>query len=47
MNDLLNLILSIGATILGGVIALFLVILSSHKKEFWEEIYARDNREDD
>ena len=39
MSDLLNLILSLGATILGGVIVLFLVLLSSYKKEFWEAIY--------
>lgn len=47
MNDLLNLILSLGALLIGGLICSFLVILSSHKKEFWEEIYARNNRKDD
>ena len=47
MNDLLNLILSIGATIFMGFVALFLVLLSSHKKEVWEVINANDNKFND
>lgn len=44
MNDLLNLILSIGATAFMAFVALFLVLLSSYKKEFWETIYERNNK---
>lgn len=44
MNDLLNLILSIGATAFMAFVALFLVLLSSYKKEFWEAIYERNNK---
>lgn len=47
MNDLLNLILSIGATVFLGIVALFLVLLSTHKKEVWEAIYARNNKRND
>lgn len=47
MNDLLNLILSIGATIFMGFVALFLVLLSSHKKEVWENIYERNHKNND
>lgn len=47
MNDLLNLILSIGALLISGLICSFLVILNAHKKEFWEAIYERNNREND
>lgn len=43
MNDLLNLILSIGATAFMAFVALFLILLSSYKKEFWEAIYETDN----
>lgn len=43
MSDLLNLILSIGATAFMALVALFLVLLSTHKKEFWEAIY-EDNK---
>ena len=43
MNDLLNLILSIGATAFMALVALFFVLLSSHKKEVWEAIYETDN----
>ena len=43
MNDLLNLILSIGATVFMAFVALFLVLLSSYKKEFWELIH-EDNK---
>ena len=44
MNDLLNLILSIGATAFMAFVALFLILLSSYKKEFWEAIYERNNK---
>ena len=43
MSDLLNLILSIGATAFMAFVALFLILLSSYKKEFWEAIY-EDNK---
>ena len=43
MSDLLNLILSIGATAFMALVALFLILLSSHKKEVWEAIYETDN----
>ena len=39
MNDLLNLILSLGALLIGGLICSFLVILLAHKDEIWEAIY--------
>ena len=39
MSDLLNLILSLGALLIGGLICSFLIILSTHKDEIWEEIY--------
>ena len=41
MNDLLNLVLSLGALLIGGLICSFLVILNIHKEEIWEEIYGR------
>ena len=41
MSDLLNLILSIGALLTGGLICSFFVILNIYKKEIWEEIYGR------
>ena len=47
MNDLLNLILSIGATAFMAFVALFLVLLSSYKKEFWEAIYERNHKNND
>ena len=47
MNDLLNLILSIGATACMAFVALFLVLLSSYKKEFWEAIYERNHKNND
>ena len=43
MSDLLNLILSLGALLIGGLICSFLVILSAYKDEIWEEIYETDN----
>ena len=47
MNYLLNLILSIGATIFMGFVALFLVLLSTYKKEVWEAIYERNHKNND
>lgn len=44
MSGLLNLILSIGATTFMVFVALFFVLLSSYKKEFWEAIYERNNK---
>lgn len=41
MNDLLNLVLSLGALLIGGLICSFLVILNIHKEEIWEGIYGR------
>ena len=41
MNDLLNLVLSLGALLIGGLMCSFLVILNIYKKEIWEEIYGR------
>ena len=41
MSDLLNLILSLGALLIGGLICSFLIILSAYKDEMWEEIYGR------
>ena len=41
MSDLLNLILSIGALLISGLICSFLVILNIYKKEIWEGIYGR------
>lgn len=41
MSDLLNLILSLGALLIGGLICSFLVILNIYKEEIWEEIYGR------
>ena len=41
MSDILNLILSLGALLIGGLICSFLVILNIHKGKIWEEIYGR------
>ena len=41
MNDLLNLILSLGALLIGGLICSFLIILNIQKEKIWEEIYGR------
>lgn len=46
MIELLNLILSLGALLIGGLICSFLIILSAYKDKIWEKIYARDNRKD-
>ena len=41
MSDLLNLILSLGALLIGGLICSFLIILNIRKGKIWEEIYGR------
>ena len=41
MNDILNFIISGSATILGGVVCTFLVVLNMHKEEVWDRIYER------
>ena len=41
MIELLNLILSLGALLIGGLMCSFLIILSAYKDEMWEEIYGR------
>ena len=41
MRDLLNLILSLGALLIGGLICSFLVISNIHKEKIWDEIYGR------
>ena len=41
LGTFLNILLSIGALLIGGLICSFLVILSTHKDEIWEEIYGR------
>lgn len=41
MIELLNLILSLGALLIGGLICSFLIILNIRKEEIWEEIYGR------
>lgn len=47
MSDLLNLVLSLGALLIDGLICSFLVILSAHKDEIWEEIYERNYKKHD
>ena len=47
MNDIINLILSIGATVFLGLVASFSVLLGSYKKEIWEVINAKDNKFND
>jgi len=39
LETFLNILLSIGALLIGGLICSFLVILSTHKDEIWEVIY--------
>ena len=41
MNGLLNLVLSLGALLIGGLICSFFVVLNIYKEELWEEIYGR------
>ena len=47
MSDLLNLVLSLGALLIGGLICSFLVVLNIHKEEVREEIYERNNKNND
>jgi len=39
LETFLNILLSIGALLIGGLICSFLVILLAHKDEIWEAIY--------
>lgn len=41
MRDLLNLILSLGVLLIGGLICSFLVFLNIYKGKIWEEIYGK------
>lgn len=41
LETFLNILLSIGALLIGGLICSFFVILNIYKKEIWEEIYGR------
>lgn len=41
LETFLNILLSIGALLIGGLICSFLVILNIHKGKIWEEIYER------
>ena len=47
MSDLLNLILSLGALLISGLICSFLVILNIYKEEIWEELYEKYNGTND
>ena len=47
MSDLLNLILSLGALLISGLICSFFVILNIYKKEIWEELYEKYNGTND
>ena len=40
-NQILNIVLAIGALLVLGLICSFFVILSAHKESIWEEIYDR------
>ena len=39
LETFLNILLSIGALLIGGLICSFLVILSARKDEIWEAVY--------
>lgn len=41
LETFLNILLSIGALLIGELICSFLIILSAHKDKIWEEIYGR------
>ena len=43
LETFLNILLSIGALLIGGLICSFLVILNIHKEKIWEEIYGKRN----
>ena len=47
MSDLLNLILSLGALLIGGLICSFFVILNIYKEKIWEELYEKYNGTND
>ena len=47
MSDLLNLILSLGALLIGGLICSFFVILNIYKEEIWGELYEKYNGTND
>ena len=47
MSDLLNLILSLGALLIGGLICSFFVILNIHKGKIWVELYEKYNGTND
>ena len=47
MSDLLNLILSLGALLIGGLICSFFVILNIYKEEIWEGLYEKYNGTND
>ena len=44
LETFLNILLSIGALLIGGLICSFLIILSAYKDEIWEEIYERNHK---
>ena len=46
MNELGNIIVGIGALLIGGLICSFLIVLNEHKDEIWEKIYEIYNRKD-
>lgn len=46
MNELGNIIVGIGALLIGGLICSFLIVLNEHKNEIWEKIYEIYNRKD-
>lgn len=47
LGTFLNILLSIGALLISGLICSFLIILSAHKDEIWEEIYERNYKKHD
>ena len=46
MNELGNIIVGVGALLIGGLICSFLIVLNEHKNEIWEKIYEIYNRKD-
>ena len=44
MSDLLNLILSLGALLISGLICSFLVIFNNYKNKIWYEFYKFINK---
>ena len=47
LETFLNILLSIGALLIDGLICSFLIILSAYKDEIWEEIYERNYKKHD